>query len=103
MRRKTWFSFFSRLPAKGMLWVAHAGSIKFAVKQIIKHVYATSNREIILGQVSIAYSVIYLHESILTSRVIQRNANINSVSAANGSETPTWGLEILTAEQLFQR
>lgn len=61
-----------------MLWLAHSGSIKFAVKQIIKHVYAIANHEIIPGHVSVAYSVIYLHESILTSKVIQWNPNINN-------------------------
>lgn len=78
MRRKTWFFFFSCLTEKCVLWLARSGSIKFAVKQIIKHVYAIANHEIILGHVSIAYSVIYLHESILTSKVIQCNPNINS-------------------------
>jgi len=78
MRRKSWFFFFSCQTEKGMLWLAHSGSIKFAVKQIIKHVYAIANREIILGHVSVAYSVIYLHESILTSKVIQCSPNINS-------------------------
>lgn len=54
-----------------MLWLAHSGSIKFAVKQIMKQVNTTSNHEIILGHVSVAYSVTYLRESILTSKVIQ--------------------------------
>ena len=78
MGRKSCFFCFSCLTEKGMLWLAHSGSIKFAVKQIIKHVYAIANHEIILGHDSVAYSVIYLHESILTSKAIQCNPNINS-------------------------
>lgn len=66
--------------------MTHSGSIKFAIKQIIKHVFAISNHEIILGHVFIAYSVIHLHESILTSKFIQDNPNINSAEVTNGSE-----------------
>lgn len=40
---------FSLLTEKCVQWLTHSGSIKFAVKQIIKHVYAISSHEIILG------------------------------------------------------
>lgn len=93
MGREAYFSFFSLLAAKCVLWLTHSGSIKLAVKPTLKHVYATSNREIILGHVPVAHSVIHVHESVLTSNVIQYNPDINSAQAASGSGNANLGLE----------
>lgn len=76
--KKNMVFLFSLLTEKSVLWLTHSGSIKFADKQIIKHVYAISNHKIILGHVSLAYSVIHLQGSILTSKVIRCHLNINT-------------------------
>lgn len=78
MRKKAWFFFFFLLTEMCVLELTHSRSIKFAIKQIIKHVYAISNHETTLGHVSVAYSDIHVDESILTFQVIQCNPNINS-------------------------
>lgn len=67
--KKTRVFFFSLPTEEGVLRLTHSGSIKFAVKQITKHVYAISNHEIIPGHAPMAYSVILSHESILTCKL----------------------------------
>lgn len=76
--RKAWFFFFSLLTGKCVSWLTHSASTKFAVTQIPRRVHVISNQEIMLGHVSIAYSFIHVHESILTSGIIQCNSNVNS-------------------------